>query len=265
MSELRQIDQVLQTTTQLLNRLGASSVSDRQVLRELGWSADRAGEVRLLMAQLVEQGDLRGPLGGPLRGDNQIMDVDVLGVTGQGQQRLAQAMRPAPPALSSEHHRSSGSPLGGGEAPPQPRRHQPGAGVDLVSVVDGFHPRIRDASRRLVAEDHLPLAVHKAAIALRDLLREKSGLTLDGQDLAGAALSPRGPRIVIADLDTETGRSIQQGTMFLAQGVFAAMRNVVAHNAVEFAPEEALEMLATISLVARRIEAALLHDPANSR
>ncbi len=57
--------------------------------------------------------------------------------------------------------------------------------------------------------------------------------------------------------------NIQRGTMFLAQGVFAAMRNVVAHNAVEFAPEEAIEMLATISLVARRIEAAPPHPPAD--
>ncbi len=57
------------------------------------------------MAQLIEKGDLRGPAGGPLRGDNQIMAVDVLGVTEQGQQRLAPLARRAHPLLSSEQQR----------------------------------------------------------------------------------------------------------------------------------------------------------------
>jgi uncharacterized protein (TIGR02391 family) len=128
-------------------------------------------------------------------------------------------------------------------------------------VIDWLHPRIRDACRQLVLEHHFPLAVHKAAIALRDLLREESGLSLDGHDLAGAALSLDHPRIVVANLGDETGRNIQRGTMCLAQGVFAAMRNVVAHNAVEFEPVEALEMLATMSFVARRITGGRPNPP----
>ena len=124
----------------------------------------------------------------------------------------------------------------------------------LLAVVDGLHPRIRDACRRLVEHGHLTLAVHKAAIALKDLLKERSGLTSDnGDDLANQALSPRSPRIVVADQQTETGRNVQRGVHLLALGVFAAMRNPVAHQDIEFPPGEVLEMLATIGYVARKI------------
>lgn len=94
MSRRESIVVVLLATAELLSRPDTSSVSDAEVLRELGWPSERADEIRGLMAQLVEEGDLRGPLRGPLRGDNQILDVDVLGVTRQGRQRLAPAMLP---------------------------------------------------------------------------------------------------------------------------------------------------------------------------
>ncbi len=88
------IDQVLQATNELLSLPGTRSVGDGEVLRKLGWPDDRLGEVQELLAQLIEEGDLRGPRSGPLRGDNRILAVDLLGVTQQGQQRLAQASRP---------------------------------------------------------------------------------------------------------------------------------------------------------------------------
>ncbi len=124
----------------------------------------------------------------------------------------------------------------------------------LLGVVDELHPRIRDACRRLVEHGHLALAVHKAAIALKDLLKERTGLTLDnGDELANRAFSPKDPGLIVADLETETGRNVQRGVHLLALGVFAAMRNPVAHQDIEFRPEEVLEMLATISFVARKV------------
>ena len=38
------------------------------------------------MSQLLEKGDVRGPK--PLRGDNQVLEVDVLAITDQGFQRI---------------------------------------------------------------------------------------------------------------------------------------------------------------------------------
>lgn len=128
--------------------------------------------------------------------------------------------------------------------------------VDLVAVVDALHPRIRDACLQLVVDGHLRAAVLDACIALRDLLREKSGLDLEGEPLVTAALSfnkDRGPKVTVDDLLTETGQNLQRGTMLIAQGVVASIRNVLAHNVVEPTSSEALGMLGTISLIAGRI------------
>jgi uncharacterized protein (TIGR02391 family) len=126
----------------------------------------------------------------------------------------------------------------------------------IVEAVEQLHARISAACRELFGGGHYPEAVQKASIAMRDMLRELSGSRLDGVDLAGAALTPNNPLIVLADLETETGKNIQRGTMLLAQGVFASMRNVVAHEVIALTPVEALEMLGTISLVVRRLDLA---------
>ncbi len=112
---LSPIDQVLQKTADLQDRPGASSVSDQQVLQELQREAaarrpwwprkrrapgpdERPLEVRRLLAQLVEEGALLGPRnakrGGLRDGAGRLLAVDVLGITVQGRQRLAQATRP---------------------------------------------------------------------------------------------------------------------------------------------------------------------------
>jgi uncharacterized protein (TIGR02391 family) len=134
----------------------------------------------------------------------------------------------------------------------------------IVETVEQLHPRISAACRELLGGGHFPEAVQKASISLRDMLRELSGSKLDGVDLAGVALSPNNPLIVLADLGTETGKNIQRGTMLLAQGVFSGIRNVVAHEVTALTPVEALEMLATISLVARRLDFANAARPAAS-
>jgi hypothetical protein len=87
-------DDVLKATAELLDRPDTQSVATAEVLGALGWSADRREEVLDMLVQLVEQGYLRGPRGGPLRGDNRILDIDVLGVTPKGRARLAEASEP---------------------------------------------------------------------------------------------------------------------------------------------------------------------------
>jgi hypothetical protein len=91
------VDQVLLMTAELLSRPDTYSVDVARVRLALGWPEDRREEVLRLLVQLVEEGYLRGPRNadrGGLRGDNRILDVDVLGVTPRGRERLAQASEP---------------------------------------------------------------------------------------------------------------------------------------------------------------------------
>jgi hypothetical protein len=65
---------------------------------------------------------------------------------------------------------------------------------------------------------------------------------------------------VLADLATPTGQSLQKGTLQLAQGAMISIRNPAAHESLQLDLPEALEMLATFSLLARRVEAAHVRE-----
>jgi uncharacterized protein (TIGR02391 family) len=116
-----------------------------------------------------------------------------------------------------------------------------------------FHPDIARAAAQLVADGHYDSAVRAGAIALRDVLRDRSGLHhLDGLDLASSALGGDEPPIVLADMETREGRNEQLGWASLARACFAALRNAVAHRD-EYTRLTGMEALATMSLVARRV------------
>jgi uncharacterized protein (TIGR02391 family) len=130
-------------------------------------------------------------------------------------------------------------------------------GDDALSLtIEALHPLVRDAIEPLFASGHYRQGVLEAALAMRDLVRTKSSLAgLSDQSLMGKALTAEDSRIVVADLSTSTGRSVQQGTMFLAQGVIARLRNPLSHEKVELDPQEAMEMAALISRVVRDVDA----------
>jgi hypothetical protein len=65
---------------------GQRSVDAGMVLQRMREPAEAKLEVAEAMSQLLEKGDVRSPK--PLRGDNQVLDVDVLAITEQGFQRL---------------------------------------------------------------------------------------------------------------------------------------------------------------------------------
>lgn len=131
----------------------------------------------------------------------------------------------------------------------------PAAAVPSLSVDELYGP-IAQAAGELMAVGHFDSAVRAAALAFRDLLRERSGRhDLDGVDLAGAALGGKNPPIGVADLSAPEGRNEQDGWRMLAQGCFAAIRNPVAHRGVYRERASAMEALATMSFVASWVAA----------
>lgn len=79
-----------------------------------------------------------------------------------------------------------------------------------------LHHAVASRAEQLIGDGHFDSAVREGAIALAELLRERSGFSLDGADLAGAALAGKEPKIVLADLSTREGRGEQDGWAALA-------------------------------------------------
>lgn len=125
-------------------------------------------------------------------------------------------------------------------------------------TAEELHPLLRAAAARLLDDRHYDQAVFAGALAMRDALRERSGLhALDGYDLAGAALGGDTPRVAVADLSTTTGQNEQRGLRLMAQGCFLALRNPLAHERnIHQDRISAMEALAVMSLVTRRVTEA---------
>lgn len=116
-------------------------------------------------------------------------------------------------------------------------------------ILKHAYPQFRDG--------HLRSAVLDAFIAVFDIIRERTGLRLDGAELVGKAFSLSEPWLIVSELDTESGRSDQKGFIQLLQGAYLSVRNPKAHSLQsDLDAISAAQYLVFASLLARRVEAA---------
>lgn len=63
-----------------------------------------------------------------------------------------------------------------------------------------------------------------------DLIRDKSGLETDGNNLIGQAFGGKNPKIKLNKLQTETEQNIQKGIESTLRGIYSAFRNPRSHT-----------------------------------
>lgn len=120
-----------------------------------------------------------------------------------------------------------------------------------------LHPAIIESSWAQYRTGHLRDAVFNAFVAIGDLLRALTGLTLDGKPLVEQALSPQNPLLVLSTIDTESGRNDQVGFMQIISGAFMGVRNPKAHSLQhDLTPLKVTQYLVFASLLARRLTEA---------
>ncbi|MET9386490.1 TIGR02391 family protein [Streptomyces sp. NPDC002928] len=126
---------------------------------------------------------------------------------------------------------------------------------------DGLHPWVWDAALTFWESNHYRAAVHAAATSINAHLQDKLGRRdLSDAKLIQEAFSDKAPeagkpRLRIPGDQTDPGvQTRQRGALQLGQGAFFALRNPAAHETGDLAEQEALEQLATFSIVARLID-----------
>jgi uncharacterized protein (TIGR02391 family) len=118
-----------------------------------------------------------------------------------------------------------------------------------------LHPRIAEACTQLYRDRHYTDAVLRAALALENYVKEKSGLDLGGSALMEQAFSANNPVIAFNSLADVSDKDEQKGFMLLFQGVVFAFRNPRAHKLLlDDDPDAALEAIGFISFLAKRLE-----------
>ena len=131
-----------------------------------------------------------------------------------------------------------------------------GRAIRAISEID-LHPEIERSVSKLFSDGHYANAVEDACKVLDNLVKNRSGRDdLSGTDLMQMVFSPKAPILRFNKLQTETDRSEQQGMMFLYAGAMLALRNPRAHTLIQDDPEQALESLAFLNLLAKSLDRA---------
>lgn len=123
------------------------------------------------------------------------------------------------------------------------------------------HPDVLRYCRAELVQRNYFHAVLEASKSVSAKIRTMTGLTSDGAQLVDEAftLKQNMPPLAFNSLQTVSERSAHSGYAHFARGVVGAFRNPAAHEPkVEFAltEDDALDMLATISMVHRRLDQA---------
>lgn len=120
-----------------------------------------------------------------------------------------------------------------------------------------LHPVIFEHAYHQYRAGHLRDAVLNAFTAVFDLIRERTGLDMDGAKLAGQVFSVKEPRLILSEVDTESGRNDQAGFLQVYQGAYIGIRNPKAHSLQhDLTKEKAAQYLVFASLLARRVAEA---------
>lgn len=155
------------------------------------------------------------------------------------------------------------------QAPPAQAPPIPGGAPtsNAVSPLSTLHERIRDASEALFLDGHLQEAVAAAFKALNQYVRERANRADDGgvgmmhAVFSDTPNSDGSSRLLMNDLSDQTQRDEQMGFRFMFAGAQAAVRNVAAHDDLAISSaEEAIEYLGLASLLARRVEIAVVSE-----
>lgn len=122
-----------------------------------------------------------------------------------------------------------------------------------------LHPVVTEHAYQLFRNGHLREAVLNSVTAVFDFIRERTGSRVDGDRLIGQVMSLSDPRLVLSEIETESGQSDQKGFMQIYKGAFQGIRNPKAHSLMhDLTENKAAQYLVFSSLLARRIEEATL-------
>ncbi len=104
-----------------------------------------------------------------------------------------------------------------------------------------MHPEVIDIAKRRFDSGHYADAVEATFkhinSKIKKIYKDVSGQELDGVPLMRKSLTPSSPTIILDDLETETGKNIQQGYMEIFVGSMSAIRNPKAHDNIDITEE----------------------------
>ncbi|KOC88842.1 TIGR02391 family protein [Winslowiella iniecta] len=125
-----------------------------------------------------------------------------------------------------------------------------------------LNDKIKDRIKVFYTNKQYGMAADQGTKIYCEVIREITGLSLDGTELVNLVFSPKEPVIKLCDTSNKTGMSIQSGQRSLSQGVIESFRNPAAHMPLDkLVPEryselDCLNVLSLISYLFERMDGA---------
>jgi uncharacterized protein (TIGR02391 family) len=128
-------------------------------------------------------------------------------------------------------------------------------------AADSLHPAVWGMVAGLWEGGHYRVAVQKAVTRLNGDIQDRTNRhDVSDRELMQQVFSTSPPQHAKArlwwpgDENDRSVKSMREGILFFAQGVFSAIRNITTHTTEELPRQEAFEMLTAVSLLSRWVD-----------
>jgi uncharacterized protein (TIGR02391 family) len=125
-----------------------------------------------------------------------------------------------------------------------------------VKIESTLTPGLREAVRLNYEAKNYTDAIRDATFYLRDLIRERVDLDLDGVKLAHQAFGGDNPKLKINKLETVSDKDAQEGLHLMVWGLFLGIRNPRSHDKHVDSKADADAVILFVDYLARLIGAA---------
>lgn len=109
----------------------------------------------------------------------------------------------------------------------------------MINIETALDNRLWTAIQNSYEKENFTGAILDSIQFLGSLIREKSGLEVDGATLVGQAFGGDSPKLKVGKLQTESGRNVQAGVEQLFRGLYQAIRNPRSHDKYDDKQEDA--------------------------
>jgi uncharacterized protein (TIGR02391 family) len=126
----------------------------------------------------------------------------------------------------------------------------------MINLQANIDERLWTAIEKPYQSGNYSGAVVDAIHFITQLIREKTGLDNDGQELAGRAFGGPNPVLKVNSLQTESERNEQKGAQQLLMGLYQGIRNPRSHVKYSDSVEDADSIVLFINFLSRMIDKA---------
>lgn len=129
--------------------------------------------------------------------------------------------------------------------------------IENTGIWTIMHPEVTEIAKRRFESGHYADAVESTFKHInnrvKNIYKEAAGVEMDGVPLMRKAFTITNPIILLDDLDTASGKNIQQGYMDMFAGSIAAIRNPKAHDNIDITEERCIHFLVLGSLLLNKL------------